>query len=114
MHPSDHVAQLYLGLAEVRLGDRKTGLRDIENAMKGIAAFLNYLETAFAYSFGQYWDPGGQIRASIKSDLAMISGGNIDWAQLVADGERLGIRIEEEEDKARQQQQQQQELQFQR
>jgi len=114
MHPNDHVAQLYLGLAEVRLGDRKAGLRDIENAMKGIASFLNYLETAFGYSFGQYWDPSGAIRASIKKDLAMISGGNIDWAQLVADGERLGIRIEEEEDKARQQQQQQQELQFQR
>jgi tetratricopeptide (TPR) repeat protein len=112
MHPSDHVAQLYLGLTEARLGNREAGLRDIENGMKGIAAFLNYLETAFAYSFGQYWDPGGQIRASIKTDLAMISSGNIDWTQLIADGERLGIRIEEEEDKARQQQQQQQQIQF--
>ncbi len=107
MHPSDHVAMLYLGLTLVRLEDRQAGLRDIENAMKGIAAFLNYLETNFAYSFGQFWDPGGQIRASIKTDLAMISSGNIDWPQLIADGERLGIRIEEEEDKARQQQQQQ-------
>jgi hypothetical protein len=80
--------------------------------MKGIAAFLNYLETAFAYSFGQYWDPGGQIRASIKTDLAMISSGNIDWTQLIADGERLGVRIEDVEDKARQQQQQQQQSQF--
>jgi tetratricopeptide (TPR) repeat protein len=112
MHPSDHVAQLYLGLTEARLGNREAGLRDIENGMKGIAAFLNYLESAFAYSFGQYWDPGGQIRASIKTDLAMISSGNIDWTQLIADGERLGIRIEEEEDKARQQQQQQQQIQF--
>jgi tetratricopeptide (TPR) repeat protein len=112
-HPSDHVARLYLGLTEARLGDRQAGLRDIENGMKGIAAFLNYLNTNFAYSFGQFWDPGGQIRASIKTDLGMISGANTDWPQLIAAGERLGIRIEEEEDKARQQQQQQQEMQFQ-
>jgi len=111
--PSDHVARLYLGLTEARLGDRQAGLRDIENGMKGIAAFLNYLNTNFAYSFGQFWDPGGQIRASIKTDLGMISGANTDWPQLIAAGERLGIRIEEEEDKARQQQQQQQEMQFQ-
>jgi tetratricopeptide (TPR) repeat protein len=111
-HPSDHVARLYLGLAEVRLGDRQRGLRDIENGMKGIAALLNYLNNNFAYSFGQFWDPGGQIRASIKTDLAMISGANTDWSQLVAAGERLGIRIEQEEDKARLQQQQQQEMEF--
>jgi hypothetical protein len=44
----------------------------------------------------------------------MISSGNIDWLQLIADGERLGIRIEEEEDKARQQQQQQLDMEFQK
>jgi hypothetical protein len=42
----------------------------------------------------------------------MISGANTDWAQLIAAGERLGIRIEEEEDRARLQQQQQQEMEF--
>jgi tetratricopeptide (TPR) repeat protein len=111
-HPSDHVARLYLGLTEARLGDRQRGLRDIENGMKGIAAFLNYLNNNFAYSFGQFWDPAGTIRASIKTDLAMISGANTDWPQLIAAGERLGIRIEEEEDRARLQQQQQQEMEF--
>jgi|SRR5882724_12356364 tetratricopeptide (TPR) repeat protein len=114
MHPGDNVARLYLGLTQARLGDRQTGLKNIQAGMSGIANFLNYLETNFAYSFGQFWDPGGQIRASIKKDLAMISSGNIDWPQLIADGERLGIRIEEEEDKARQQQQQQLEMEFQK
>ena len=53
------------------------------------------------YRFGRS-DPGGQIRASITTDLAiLISSGNIDWPQLIADGEKLGIKIEEEEDKAR-------------
>jgi hypothetical protein len=67
--------------------------------MKGIAAFLNYITTNFAYSFGQFWDPSGNIRASIKTDLAMISGASTDWPALIAAGERLGIRIEEEEEK---------------
>ena len=105
-HPSDHVAMLYLGLTEARLGNRQVALGQIENGMKGIAAFLNYITTNFAQSFGQFWDPGGQIRASIKTDLALIAGANTDWPQLIAAGEKLGIRIEEEEDKARQQQQQ--------
>jgi tetratricopeptide (TPR) repeat protein len=113
MHPGDNVARLYLGLTQARLGDRQTGLKNIQAGMSGIANFLNYLNTNFAYSFGQFWDPGGQIRTSIKTDLAMISSGNVDWPQLIADGERLGIRIEEEEDKARQQQQQQLDMEFQ-
>ena len=71
-HPSDHVAMLYLGLAEARLGNRQAALGYIENGMKGIAAFLNYITTNFAYSFGQFWDPSGNIRASIKQDLTLI------------------------------------------
>ena len=114
MHPADNVARLYLGLTQARLGDRQTGLKNIQAGMSGIANFLNYLETNFAYSFGQFWDPGGQIRASIKTNLAMSSSPNLDWSQLIAAGEKLGIRIEEEEDKARQQQQQQLDLEFQK
>jgi tetratricopeptide (TPR) repeat protein len=101
VHPDAHVARLYLGLTQDRLGDRQEGLKNIESGMSGTANFLNYVESNFGSSFGRCWDPGGQIRASIKTDLAMISSGNIDWPQLIADGERLGIRIEEEEDKAR-------------
>jgi tetratricopeptide (TPR) repeat protein len=111
-HPSDHVAMLYLGLAEARLGNRQAALGYIENGMKGIAAFLNYITTNFAYSFGQFWDPSGNIRASIKTDLAMISGANTDWPALIAAGEQLGVRIEQEEEKARQQQQQMMEENF--
>jgi tetratricopeptide (TPR) repeat protein len=111
-HPSDHVAMLYLGLTEARLGNRQAALGYIENGMKGIAAFLNYISTNFAYSFGQFWDPSGNIRASIKKDLTLIAGANTDWPQLIAAGERLGIRIEQEEEKARQQQQQMMEMQF--
>jgi tetratricopeptide (TPR) repeat protein len=111
-HPSDHVAMLYLGLTEARLGNRQAALGYIENGMKGIAAFLNYITTNFVYSFGQFWDPSGNIRASIKQDLTLIAGPNTNWPALIAAGEKLGIRIEEEEEKARQQQQQMLDEQF--
>jgi hypothetical protein len=63
---------------------------------EGINNWLNYLNQNFRLEFGQDWDPGGTIRAGIKSDLDMISSGKIDWPKLVADGERLGIAIEQE------------------
>ena len=97
-HRSDNVARLYLGLTQYRLGDEKAGLANIQGGMEGIDNWLNYLNDNFRFSFGKDWDPGGTIRAGIKSDLAMISSGNINWPQLIADGERLGIRIENEED----------------
>ena len=62
MHPSDNVARLYLGLTQARLGDRQTGLKNIQAGMSGIANFLNYLESNFSYSFGQFWDPGSNSR----------------------------------------------------
>ena len=47
-------------------------------------------------SMGRTGTLAGQSRAGIKSDLAMISSGNVDWPQLVANGEKLGIGIEQE------------------
>jgi tetratricopeptide (TPR) repeat protein len=96
-HRSDNLARLYLGLTLYRLGDQKAGLANIQRGMEGINNWLNYLNTNFAQEFGQGWDPGGTIRAGIKTDLAMISSGKIDWPKLIADGERLGIAIEQEE-----------------
>jgi hypothetical protein len=80
---------------------RKTTIGYRITGMEGINNWLNYLNTNFAQEFGQGWDPGGTIRAGIKSDLAMISSGKIDWPNLIADGERLGIAIEQEEDNFR-------------
>jgi tetratricopeptide (TPR) repeat protein len=100
-HRSNNLARLYLGLTLYRLGDQKAALTNIQRGMNGINNWLNYLNTNFAQEFGQGWDPGGTIRAGIKSDLAMISSGNIDWPKLIADGERLGITMEQEEDNFR-------------
>jgi tetratricopeptide (TPR) repeat protein len=96
-HRSDNLARLYLGLTLYRLGDQKEALTNIQRGMQGINNWLNYLNTNFAQEFGQGWDASGTIRAGIKSDLAMISSGKIDWPKLIADGERLGIAVEQEE-----------------
>ena len=69
--------------------------------MNGISNFLNYITETFRFSFGKDWDPSGGIRSGIKSDLAMISSGNIDWEKLIADGESLGITIERQPDLVR-------------
>jgi tetratricopeptide (TPR) repeat protein len=97
-HKSDNVARLYLGLTQYRLGDQKAALTNIERGMRGMDNWLQYINTNFRYEFGKDWDVDGTIRGGIKSDLAMISSGTINWAQLVADGEKVGIGIEQEEE----------------
>jgi tetratricopeptide (TPR) repeat protein len=103
-HRSDNVARLYLGLTLYRLGDQKAGLTNIQRGMQGIHNWLDYISNNFRFEFGKDWDASGEIRGGIKKDLAMISSGNINWPQLVSDGEALGMRVEREEDYFRQDQ----------
>jgi tetratricopeptide (TPR) repeat protein len=99
----EDIARLYLGLTLAREGDRQRGLKEIEGGMRGINSFLDYINQAQRFSIGQYWDPGRAIRSAIQSDLAMISGKDLDWQRLVEDTEWLGIRMEQESDLARRQ-----------
>jgi tetratricopeptide (TPR) repeat protein len=99
----EDIARLYLGLTLAREGDRQRGLKEIEGGMRGINSFLDYISQAQRYSIGQFWDPDRDIRRAIQSDLAMISGKDLDWQKLTADTEWLGIRMEEESDLARRQ-----------
>jgi len=95
----DYLARLYLGLTLARSGDQTRGLKEIEGGMKGI---YQQLQLIIAYNTpGQYWDPGGQIRAEIQRNLAMIAGKEIDWQKLVSSGEWVGLKMEEESDQAR-------------
>jgi tetratricopeptide (TPR) repeat protein len=97
----EDVARLYLGLTLARSGDQQRGLREIEGGMKGIYDFLEYVTQAHRFSFGQFWDPNLEMRKAIQTDLAMISGKDLDWQKLIANGEWLGKQIEEEGDRAR-------------
>ncbi|HEY7221791.1 MAG TPA: hypothetical protein VH985_25690 [Candidatus Binatia bacterium] len=97
----EDIARLYLGLTLARSGDRQAGLKEIEDGMRGIHDWIEYITEAHRFSFGQFWDPAREIRTAIKGDLAMISGREFDWQRLISDGEWIAKRMEEEGDKAR-------------
>ena len=110
LHKSDNLARLYLGLTLARQNDRKRGLQLIESGMKGIAAFINYITSAFANDFGQFWDNNNDIRNSIASNLQAIAKGNFDWPTLIANGETIAMKFEREPDFANQQEEQQMQM----
>jgi len=97
----EDIARLYLGLTLARSGDRQAGLKEIENGMRGIHDWIEYITEAQRFSFGQFWDPAREIRTAIQGDLAMISGKELDWQKLTSDSEWVAKRMEEEGDKAR-------------
>ena len=101
VNKDDNVARLYLGLTLARMGDRENGLREIQSAMQGLYDWIMYVQEHFRYSYGQFWDMNGTIRAAIQADLAIIASKQIDWPKLLADGEWLGTKMDEEIDIAR-------------
>jgi tetratricopeptide (TPR) repeat protein len=98
------IARLYLGMTLAREGDRQRGVKEIEAGMRGIHDWLDYVNQAYAYTYGKYWDATQEIRSTIRTDLAMISGRDVDLQRLIAEGEWLGIRMELESDRAKRQQ----------
>ena len=97
----DNMARLYLGFTLARGGDQQTGLLEIQNAMKGLYDSIEHITQVHRFSFGRFWDARREIRSEIQSDLAMISGKEVDWQKLITDGEWLGKRVEKEIDLAR-------------
>ena len=97
----EDIARIYLGLTLIRANDREAGLKDVQAGMRGIHDWLEWVTEAHRFSFGQFWDPARAIRSAIQSDLAMISGRDLDWQRVVADGEWVAMRMEAEGDKAR-------------
>jgi tetratricopeptide (TPR) repeat protein len=94
----DYLAHIYLGLTLARTGNRAAGLKEIEDGMRGLHDWLEYLN--FNTQFF-YWDINREIRNQIEKDLAEISAGNTDWPRLLADAEWLGKKTEEEVEAAR-------------
>jgi len=106
----DSIPRLYLGLALARQGETQKALPDIDSGMKGIYDLLNYITDTFRFGYGQYWDPGRDIRSAIEKDRAMIASGKIDWPTLIAEGESIALKTEREPDQARQNRRTQQSL----
>ena len=90
----DHLAKLYLGLVLAREGDRKRGLREIQAGLQGLNDWLDYMEQY--HPDGRFWDPGRELRSQIERDLAIISGKDIRWPEIISSGEMLGKKLEEE------------------
>ena len=75
------------------------GAKELVSALTGLRESLDY---AIANSTqGRFWDPKGEIRAEIKSGLALLSAREPDWQKILSTGEWIGQTIEEEVDRAR-------------
>ena len=109
-NPSDNVARLYLGLTLARQGETQKALPDIDGGMKGIYDLLNYITDTFRFGYGEFWDPGRDIRSAIEKNRAVMASGKIDWPTLIADGESIALKTEREPDEARQNRRRQQSL----
>jgi tetratricopeptide (TPR) repeat protein len=98
-HPDDPFAPLYLGLALSRGGDQQTAAKEIRLGLNGLNDWLEYISH---YSIDKaYWDPGAIIRSEIQSGLARIEGKEINWPELVASAERVGMDVEREAEEAK-------------
>lgn len=99
VYPDDYLARIYLGLILARTDDRSRALKEIQNGMRGLYDWLEYVERSRPLM--AYWDPLREIRSELEKSLAMIDGRDIDWDSLIATGEWLGKRMEEEIEAAR-------------
>jgi tetratricopeptide (TPR) repeat protein len=95
-HPDDSLAPLYLGLALSRGGDRQKGLKEIQTGLTGLGNYYEYME--YYTSEGSYWDPGRIIRSRIEKDLAATEGKEVNWSDLIASAEIVGMEFEREAD----------------
>jgi tetratricopeptide (TPR) repeat protein len=95
----DYLANLYLGLALAKSGERQNGAEELKRGLDGLDEWFRYTTDNSFYA--QFWDPSGTIRTEIGTDLAMLSASEIDWPKLIASGEWIGKKTEEEIDLAR-------------
>jgi hypothetical protein len=100
-YPEDSLAPLYLGLALSQDGDRQRGLKEIQTGLTGLGDWFEYIEYYTLY--GAYWDPGRIIRSRIEKDLATTEGKEINWTDLIASVELVGMEVEREADAVREQ-----------
>jgi tetratricopeptide (TPR) repeat protein len=95
LDPQDSLAQLYLGLAQLRSGDRERGRRTVEGGLKGIYDTIEFITSDNVH--GQFWDPGRAIRSDIEKTLA----GKLTDDELLAAASQIGKDFDDEMDRAR-------------
>ena len=99
IYPDDYLARIYLGLTLLRTGEDSRGLKELENGMKGLYDWLEYMNRTLPFS--SFWDPLREIRSELEKDLKMVSNKDVDRQQLIASAESLGQKMEEEIDRVR-------------
>jgi tetratricopeptide (TPR) repeat protein len=97
--PDDAMAKLYLGLTAVRNGDITQGTKQIEEGLKSIDDWIEYMNRS--RPFQAFWDPMHTIRKQIDQDLTMLSAREFNGDQIVGDAEWIGKMFEEELDRVR-------------
>jgi tetratricopeptide (TPR) repeat protein len=93
-HPDDYIAPLYLGLVASRAGDYQVGSKEIQTGLTGLGDWLDWIE--YKTLDGYYWDPGRIIRSQMENDLVLLKGREVNWPQLIASVEHVGMEIERE------------------
>jgi tetratricopeptide (TPR) repeat protein len=95
-HPDDYIAPLYLGLVLSRAGDQQLGSKEIQTGLTGLGEWLDWIE--YKSLDGYYWDPGRIIRSRMEKDLIALRGEKVNWPELIASVEHVGMQIEREAD----------------
>jgi tetratricopeptide (TPR) repeat protein len=95
-HPDDYIAPLYLGLVASRAGDYQAGSKEIQAGLTGLGEWLDWIE--YKTLDGYYWDPGRIIRSRMEKDLIALRGERVNWPELIASVEHVGMEIEREAD----------------
>ncbi|HEX9143625.1 MAG TPA: hypothetical protein VGA09_05080 [Candidatus Binatia bacterium] len=75
------------------------GAKELVSALTGLRDAFDYIIANTTQ--GKFWDPGGEIRAQIKTGLSLLSSREPDWQKVLSAGEWIGQQIEEETDRAR-------------
>lgn len=95
-HQHDNMAKLYLGLVLARGPSPQKGLQEIQAGLTGLRMWLDSM--AQYHPDGRFWDSNGELRSEIQKQLALLSGKEIGWPEVVSGGEWLGKKLEEEMD----------------
>jgi hypothetical protein len=79
-----------------RAGDYQVGSKEIQTGLTGLGDWLDWIE--YKTLDGYYWDPGRIIRSQMENDLVLLKGREVNWPELIASVEHVGMEIEREAD----------------